>query len=216
VRLFLVSAGQVSMPPADEAFRSGWPDVKPIHLLDASLSTDGAVLGTTHPEILGRFEQIGRYCERARADAVLFTCSAFAEAIGRVKRAHRFPVLTPNEAMFDRLLDAGGPTAVLVTFPASVEALRSELTAQAAARGIAPQVTFEFVPQAYGSPDHDRLIVEHCERLAPAYRALALGQFSMASAAPAARAACPIPVWDTPGTSVAKLRTVLQDHSGTR
>jgi hypothetical protein len=40
------------------------------------------------------------------------------------------------------------------------------------------------------------------------YEAVALGQFSMAGAAPAARAACPVPVWDTPGTAVEKLRAV--------
>ncbi len=213
-RIVLVSAGQVSMAPADRAFRAGWPEVQPIHLLDESLSTDGARLGTTHPEILERFDLFGRYCAAAQADVVLFTCSAFAEAIGRVKRAHPFPVLTPNEAMFDRLLAAPGRAVVLVTFPASLEALRSELHAQAARAGIEPRVDFEWLPEAYGAPDHDQRVVAHCERLSERYQAIALGQFSMAGAAAAARAVCPVPVWDTPGTSVEKVRAVWSTRAG--
>ena len=207
-RIMLVSAGQISMAPADRAFRSVWPEVQPIHLLDESLSTDGARLGTTHPEIIARFELFGRYCEAARADALLFTCSAFAQAIGRVKLAHRFPVLTPNEALFDRLLATRGRTVVLTTFPASGEALRRELAEQATRAGIEPQVDFEWLPGVYGAADHDQQIVEQCVKFAQRYEAIALGQFSMAGAAPAAQAACPVPVWDTPTTAVEKLRAV--------
>ena len=207
-RIMLVSAGQVSMAPADRAFKTVWPEVQPIHLLDESLSTDGARLGTTHAEIIERFELFGRYCEAAQADALLFTCSAFAQAIGRVKRAQRFPVLTPNEALFDRLLATRGRTVVLTTFPASGEALRAELAEQAARVGIEPQVDFEWLPGVYGAADHDQQIVEQCVMFAQRYEAVALGQFSMAGAAPAAREACPVPVWDTPGTAVEKLRAV--------
>ena len=81
----LVSAGRMSMGPADAAFRRCWPEARPIHLLDESLSSDGARWGATSPVILERFERIGQYCAIAQADAVLFTCSAFAEAIGRVQ-----------------------------------------------------------------------------------------------------------------------------------
>ena len=207
-RIFLVSAGRMSMGPADAAFRTVWPEAAPIHLLDESLSTDGARQGAASPGIFERFDRLGDYCAAAQADAVLFTCSAFAKAIGRVRRAHRFPVLTPNEALFERLLQVEGPTAVLVTFPASVDALRAELESQAHESGVASRVEFHFVPDAFDRPDHDRRVVEACLGLAPRYRALALGQFSMFTAATAARAACPIPVWDTPSTSVEKLRAV--------
>lgn len=209
-RIVLVSAGQVSMAPADEAFRAGWPQVKPIHVLDGSLSTDGARLGPAHPEILGRFDHLGEYAARMRADVLLFTCSAFARAIGRVQRAQPFPVLTPNEALFDRLLATQGRTAVLVTFPASLEALRAELEAQASAAQAEPLVDFILVPDAFGAPDHDCKVVDQCVRLAGRYQALALGQFSMARALEAARHACPVPVWDTPGTAVAKLRAAWE------
>ena len=215
-RIVLVSAGQVSMPPADRAFRAGWPEVEPIHVLDESLSTDGARLGPVHPDIVARFEHLGRYAALLRADALLFTCSAFARAIGQVRREQRFPVLTPNEALFDRLLATRGRTAVLVTFPASLEALRAELEAQAQQASVVPQVDFVWVPDAFGAPDHDQKVVDQCQALAGRYQALALGQFSMARALEAARAACPIPVWDTPGTAVEKLRAGWEAQQSAR
>jgi hypothetical protein len=212
-RIVLVSAGQVSMPPADRAFRAGWPQVEPIHVLDESLSTDGARLGPAHPDIVARFEHLGRYAALMGAEALLFTCSAFAQAIGRVRCEQAFPVLTPNEALFDRLLATRGRTAVLVTFPASLEALRTELEAQATLAGVVAQVDFVWVPDAFGAPDHDQKVVDQCVKLAGRYQALALGQFSMARALEAARAACPIPVWDTPGTAVEKLRAGWEARS---
>jgi hypothetical protein len=209
-RIYLISAGRMSMGPAEDAFREHWPQVRPVHLLDESIFSDAARLGATHPEMIRRFDLLGEYCAAARANAVLFTCSAFAEAIGRVKRAQRFPVLTPNEALFDRLLDAAGRTAILVTFEPSVASLRSELEAVAASRGIAPQVDFHFIPDAFDEPDHDRKVVDACRRLAPTYSALAFGQFSMVTAAAAARAQCSVPILDTPSTSVQKLQRVLR------
>lgn len=209
-KIYLISAGRMSMGPAECAFLEHWPQVRPVHLLDESIFSDAARLGTNSRDMLERFDLLGKYCAAARADAVLFTCSAFAEAIGRVKRAQCFPVLTPNEALFDRLLEVGDRTAILVTFEPSVASLRSELETVAASRGVSPRVDFHFIPDAFNGPDHDRKVVEACCRLAPTYRTLAFGQFSMVTAASAARSRCQVPILDTPSESVQKLKRLLQ------
>jgi len=209
-RIYLVSAGRMSMGPAEDAFRALWPEARPVHLLDDSIFADAARLGANSPEMFRRFELLGEYCAAARARAVLFTCSAFAQAIARVRRAHPFPVLTPNEALFERLLDTDGRCAVLVTFRPSMDALRDELDAICRARGIEPRVDFHFVADAFDEPDHDGKVVDACRELAPRYAALAFGQFSMLTAAPGARAACGVPIWDTPSTAVGKLQRLLR------
>ena len=209
-KIYLVSAGRMSMAPADEAFRAVWPEARTVHLLDESLFSDAARVGASSPEMLRRFELLGEYCALAQARALLFTCSAFAQAIGRVRRAQPFPVLTPNEALLERLLGTPGRTALLVTFGPSVDALREELGAIAAAQGVEPRVDFHFVPDAFDQPDHDRKVVQACLRLQESYSALAFGQFSMVTAAAQARAACRVPIWDTPSTAVAKLRRACE------
>jgi len=213
-KIYLVSAGRMSMAPAEDAFRALWPEARPVHLLDDSIFTDAARLGANSPEMFRRFELLGEYCAAARARAVLFTCSAFAQAIARVRRAQPFPVLTPNEALFERLLDTGGRTVVLVTFRPSMDALRDELESICGARGLDPRIDFHFIADAFGEPDHDRRVLEACRELAPRYAALAFGQFSMLTAAPAARAACGVPILDTPSTAVGKLKRILQSQPG--
>ena len=209
-RIYVVSAGRMSMGPADEAFRAVWPEARPVHLLDESIFSDAARLGAASPEMFRRFDLLGEYCEAARARAVLFTCSAFAQAIGRVKRDRPFPVLTPNEALLERLLRTPGRTALLVTFRPSVGALREELDAIAARTGATPRVDFHFVPDAFDEPDHDRKVIDACLRLGTDYAAIAFGQFSMVTAAPRARALCAVPIWDTPGTAVAELKRLCE------
>lgn len=198
------------MPPAERAFAAEWPEARTFHILDESLSAD-ADAGWVADDFLPRFALIGDYCAAARADAVLFTCSAFADAIGQVKRRHAFPVLTPNEALFERILATPGPVAVLVTFEASVASLQREFIAMADARGAKGNVEFHFVPDAFMRPDHDEKVLAACLELEGRYEALAFAQFSMAVAAPAARAACKIPVWDTPTCAVHRLRELIQD-----
>ena len=208
-KIYLVHAGLMSISPMEKAFRSAWSDVNPINLLDESLSKDAAVIGPNHAVFRRRFELIGEYCEVSSADALLFTCSAFGDSISLVKKRHTFPVLTPNEALFERILDADGRTAVFVTFEASVTALEDELAAMAEARGMEAKADFIFIPGAFNSPDHDNKVTVACGQLEGDYSAIALGQASMATAAEAVKAVTTLPVLDTPTTSVEKLRTLF-------
>lgn len=205
-KLYLVHAGRMSMAPAELAFASEWPEARPHHILDDSIHSDGAKHGATSPMMLRRFELIGEYCAAAEAGGVLFTCSAFSEAIGRVKRAQRFPVLTPYEAMFERVLAASGRTVILYTFEGSEASLRRELAALAREKGSAGSVEFQYLPDAFDRPDHDAKVVEACSQLAKSCSAIAMAQFSMATATQAAQQASAVPIWDTPRSAVRKLR----------
>lgn len=211
-KIYFIYAGQMSVPPAKRALLDEWPEARPFGLLDESLSVDAAA-GADSESISRRFDLIGDYCAAGQADAVLFTCSAFAEPIGRVKRAHRFPVFTPNEALFEHILSTAVRTAVLVTFEASVKPLKMELEAMARSRDFRGQVDFHYVPDTFCAPDHDQKVAAACKTLARDYSAIALGQFSMATATPAATQACGMQVWDTPSFAVRKLRHELEQRS---
>jgi hypothetical protein len=139
-RIFLVHAVDVSMAPASNSFKKLWPEASIVNLLDESLAIDMLIDGKMTPRMVERFARLGQYCVDAGADAILFTCSAFGEAINNLKTLQRIPILTPNQALFEELLQIGGKAAMLTTFTPSVQALRSELSDMAAALGVKPDV----------------------------------------------------------------------------
>src|SRR5579862_7912256 len=152
MRVMLVHAVAEAVIPIHDAFAAGWPEARIHDLLDTSLSldlaADGGVLGA---RMIERFRILGHYAAGAGpegriSDAVLFTCSAFGPAIDAVRREIAIPVLKPNEAAFERALDAGMRMSrqprigVLVTFAPSLPALSTELASMARERGLTPTI----------------------------------------------------------------------------
>jgi hypothetical protein len=165
-KIYLVHAQRVSMDPVEASFRAHWPQARLAHLLDESLSTDAVLDGCLTDAMIERFRKLGRYCADANADAILFTCSAFGRAIDAVKRDHRFPVLKPNEALYDELLTRRGRIALLATFAPTLPAMTAELDESMQERGVRLQVDTHLVEGALDAlrdkrpEEHNRLIAE--------------------------------------------------------
>jgi Asp/Glu/hydantoin racemase len=166
------------------------------------------------PRMVERFARLGQYCVDAGADAILFTCSAFGEAINNLKTLQRIPILTPNQALFEELLQVGGKAAMLTTFTPSVQALRNELSDMAANLGIKPDVDSYMVEGALDEllaqrgPEHDRLIAQRVNGLSQ-YPTIVLGQFSMAQAALHPEVKTSARILTTPDCAVRKLKGLL-------
>src|SRR5512132_4262037 len=119
-RIFLVHAASVAIPPIVASFRAHWPEARVANFLEDSLMPDLAADGRITDAMIGRFVEIGRYCARASADAILFTCSAFGPAIDECRRQVGIPVLKPNEALYDQLVARDGTVSLLATFQPSI------------------------------------------------------------------------------------------------
>ena len=213
-RIFLVHAVDVSMAPASSSFKKLWPEASIVNLLEESLAIDMLADGKMTPRMVERFARLGQYCVDAGADAILFTCSAFGEAINNLKILQRIPILTPNQALFEELLQIGGKAAMLTTFTPSVQALRSELSDMAAALGIKPDVDSFMVEGALDAllaqrgHEHDRLIAHRVNDLSQ-YPTIVLGQFSMAQAALHPEVKTSARILTTPDCAVRKLKCLL-------
>ncbi len=219
-RVMLIHAVAEAVAPIRAAFASGLPAAEIHDLMDTSLSADHAANGgVLNDKMVDRFLTLGRYAAAAGpdgriADAILFTCSAFGGAIDAVRRELAIPVLKPNEAAFERALDAGPRIGVLVTFAPSLPALSAELTQMAAARGVTPTIVGAIAQggmealRAGRAHEHDRLLADAARTL-PELDAVVIGQFSAARAAAAVSAARPGLVLTTPESAVAKLRATL-------
>ena len=213
-RIFLVHAVDVSMAPASNSFKKLWPEASIVNLLDESLAIDMLADGKMTPRMMERFARLGQYCVDAGADAILFTCSAFGEAINNLKTLQKIPILTPNQALFEELLQIGGKAAMLTTFTPSVQALRSELSDMAATLGLKPDVDSYMVEGALDEllaqrgHEHDRLIAQRVNGLSQ-YPTIVLGQFSMAQAALHPEIKSSARILTTPDCAVRKLKGLL-------
>jgi aspartate/glutamate racemase len=202
------------MPPVIEAFQRGWREAETVNLLDDALSTDLARAGRLDTAMKKRIAALAGYATDLGVAGILFTCSAFGEAIEAVARQTSMPVLKPNEAMFEEALRGGKTVGLLATFQPSIASLEQEFVAMAAAQGKAVKLESVWVPQAMDAlaagdaATHHRLIAESAPRLAHC-DVVMLAQFSMAQARPAVQPVLPCPVLTSPDSAVVELKAAL-------
>jgi len=221
-RIALIHATPLAIAPIDDAFRRLWPAAHRTNLLDDSLSADRAAAGALTPAMIERFIALADYSVATGADGILFTCSAFGPAIEAARAAVRVPVLKPNEAMLVEALAATkggrGMLGLLATFPASIDSMRDELAALAAAHALTISVVSHCVPGAMAALDagdgarHDDLIAAALEAW-PAWRdcdAIMLAQFSMARARDRMARKSGKPVLASPDSAVLAMRHALE------
>jgi hypothetical protein len=157
---------------------------------------------------------LAEYAAGTGAAGILYTCSAFGEAIEAAAKTSPVPALKPNEAMFEAALGAGERIGMLATFGPSVGGMEEEFRQMASARRSPARietVCVEAAMRALKSGDgaaHDRLLAEAAPQL-QACDAVLLAHFSTARAEQAVAAALPCPVLTAPGAAVAKLKSTL-------
>jgi aspartate/glutamate racemase len=213
-RIALIHATPVAMPPVKDAFQRGWREVETVNLLDDALSVDLARAGSLNQAMKRRIASLAVYATDIGVAGILFTCSAFGEAIDVVAREASMPVLKPNEAMFEEALRIGKTVGLLATFQPSIPSLEQEFMAMAATQDKDVKLESVWVPDAMealttGEAErHNRLIAEAAPRLAHC-DVVMLAQFSMAQALPAVQKVIHSPVLTSPDSAVAKLKAVL-------
>ncbi len=213
-RIALIHAVTVAMAPVQGAFARDWPQAQLINLLDDSLSPDRERSRDLSPAIAARIEALADYALAAEADAILYTCSAFGEAIEQVQSRLSIPVLKPNEAMFDAALTGGARIGMLATFAPSVASMEAEFRVAADACGSKASIRSIVVPEAMrhlkagDGAAHDRLLAEAAPQLQDC-DVVMLAHFSTARAREAVSACLRCPVLNSPDSAVRKLRRAM-------
>lgn len=213
-RIALIHATPVAMQPVKDAFQRGWREVETVNLLDDALSVDLARAGSLNQAMKRRIASLAVYATDMGVAGILFTCSAFGDAIDAVARQASMPVLKPNAAMFEEALSIGKTVGLLATFQPSIPSLEQEFRTMAATLGKDVQLESIWVPDAMealtaGEAErHNRLIADAAPRLAHC-DVVMLAQFSMAQALAAVQQAIHSPVLTSPDSAVAKLKAVL-------
>ena len=196
-RIALIHATPLAIEPVNSSFKKLWPEASLQNILDDSLSKDHAAAGHLTADMVERFIDLAQYAKRAGCQGILFTCSAFGEAIEAAAAAVAMPTLKPNEAMFEDALRAALKAhqndaevlniGLVATFAASIVSMSEEFNALTA--GLEREVKLHslFVPNAMDAlaqghaEAHHRLISEGVPTM-PACDVIMLAQFSMAAA----------------------------------
>lgn len=211
VRIALIHATPLAMEPIQAAFAEAWPEAETINILDDSLAVDRARDDDLTPAMFERFRTLADYAVSYGADGILFTCSAFGEAIEAAAEMHPIPILRPNEAMFDAALEKGARIGMVSTFAPAMASMEAEF--QAAAAGRDPPVVLQSVlapgaMEALRSGDaegHHRRVAEAAATLRDV-DAIMLAHFSTSRALDAVRARVSVPVLTSPGAAVSRMR----------
>jgi Asp/Glu/hydantoin racemase len=214
-RIALIHAVYVAMPPVEAAFQELWPQARRANLVDDALPADLEHDGRLTDAMRARIRRLAEHAITDGADAVLFTCSAFGEAIAAAAAELPVPVLKPNEAMFDAALGAGQRIGMIATFGAAVPAMEEEFRAMARERGVEASLEVVCLPEALAAAKagdmatHDRLHVEAAPRLAHC-DAVMLAHFSNSRALAAVQAVLPCPVLSAPSAAIKALQARLR------
>ena len=216
-RIAVIHATHASTTPVADAFARGWSDAEVTNILDDGLSRDRQRQRHLTDSLRKRIQSLATYAYDCGADAVLFACSAFGEAIDEAARQIPIPILKPNEAMFRAAIAYGDDLALLVTFEPAGPAMAAEFEELGELKNHSVQLTTVYVPDALDalhrgdSATHDSLIASAAGEVSGA-SAILLGQFSMASAAVACAQATGTPVLTSPDAAVRQLRALLHKN----
>jgi hypothetical protein len=213
-RIALIHAVAVAMGPIKESCALHWPEADCINLLDDSLSPDRALDTDLTPALAARIGALADYALELGSQGILFTCSAFGEAIEAVAARAPVPVMRPNEAMFEAALDCGLRIGMLATFRPSMTGMEAELNAAAAARGLRVDLRGEVVPEAMAALQagevevHNGLLADRAVRLADC-DVVMLAHFSTSRAQVAVQERLTCPVLTSPDSAILKLRALI-------
>jgi Asp/Glu/hydantoin racemase len=211
IRIVLIHAMPFSIDPIKQAFTKLWPEAQTVNVLDDSLSQDLLETGSLTEKITGRIVTLAEYGLGIGADGILFTCSAFGDAIEQAKEKLNIPVLKPNEAMFEEALKAGTKIGMLATFGPSIPSLESEFKALSNLTKTRTKIISVLQKEALAAliagdkEEHNRLLKKAAMSLRDC-DAVMLAQFSASQAFASVSEAVDCPVLTSPHSAVAKLK----------
>ena len=225
-RIALIHATPLAIQPVNASFQKLWPEAKLQNILDDSLSRDLAALGHLTADMVERFIDLAQYAKRVGCQGILFTCSAFGEAIEAAAAATGIPTLKPNEAMFEEALQVAlkakpNPAdplniGLVATFAASIDSMREEFMALTANMNRVVNLHGVHVPLAMEalakgqSQEHDQRIAVGIEKM-PTCEVMMLAQFSMAAAQTLAQTKTTAPVLTSPDCAVIALQQRMKN-----
>lgn len=220
MKIALIHATCLSIAPIEAALQSEFERYEWVNILDDSLSRDRLLQNELTDNLVQRITRLADYADSLEVDAILFTCSAFAEAIEQVARSRAYPVLKPNQGMLSQAVLAYQNIGIVSSFAATERVIGNELRQEAEKMGKVCSVSTELSPLAMealangNAQQHNQELLLAARQLikkSPNIEAILLAQYSTAQAAPLLRSSLNVPVLTSPESAVLELKARLTD-----
>ena len=104
------------------------PDAEVIHVMDEGLLRDLLQKGETSPGLVSRFCRLVTAAAESRPDVILTTCSSFAEFVETAQAMVSMPVLTPDGAMIEKVIQNWTRVVMVATAPSAIPVAEQQLS----------------------------------------------------------------------------------------
>lgn len=210
-----VYTGQGLAEPLREVFRELMPECRLVNLIDDGLIFDVAQAGGVTAEIAARLLGYYRNAAERGADVILNTCSSVGDVAEQARPFVPVPIVRIDELMAREAASRYRSVGVVATLPTTLRPTMSLLSREAETAGKAVTLMEGLAEGAYdalvrgGLIEHDRLIRETAERLAPEVDAIVLAQGSMARMEESLKELTGKPVYSSPRLGVLAVKRLL-------
>ncbi|MFF2050544.1 hypothetical protein ACFVU2_02990 [Leifsonia sp. NPDC058194] len=210
VKIALISATPLAIPPAAAAVADALPGSTVWNLLDDRLLADAEQQGGITDPLAVRMDDLIELALAGGADGVLLTCSQFGtRAEVRDRAADPAAVLSADGPLFAEVAERRPARVLLVASLESAAADSTErLSAVLAAAGATATVAPLVVPTAARPPQGeslDQVLGTAIATVTEPYELVVLAQYSLAAAAGALAERFGVPVLDGPSAAARRL-----------
>jgi Asp/Glu/hydantoin racemase len=188
IRVGLISVTLNAVNPIMKLFSEYTSQFEFVNYLDEGLQRLVAKEGRVTDKSLGRFIAILDKAAADGAEAVLLTCTVFSPFVERLSMLFSIPIIGIDKAMLDQAAAMDKKTAIICTFPATVQTSIEMFNAGAMNHKVHPEVDTFLIGEAAKAIKeedkykHDKLIAEKALSLQDSYDLIVLAQVSMAGA----------------------------------
>lgn len=218
IRIALIHATRVAIDPIETAAKELWPEAETVTILEEGLSIDRAKSRELTSGLRDRIVGLSKYAEGLGSDGVLFTCSAFGQAIEDAADTSAVPVMKPNEAMFAEAFEYGNRAVMIYTFKPSASGMEDEFRNVSTSLRSSATIRSIYCDGALAAKrggdeaTHNRLIAETAATIEDA-DVILLAQFSMASAAADVRTRTNTPVLTSPESAIREMKRRINEKT---
>ena len=173
-----------------EPFARRWleenPDVRAINLMDDSLLAEALQHGGPTEAVIQRMQHYVDAAVLTGADVIMSSCTTMGIAIERARSGCPVPLFNIDEPMARQAVRSGARLGILATVPTSAPATRRLLEREARVLGKSIQIETIINEPAFAAllagnrAEHNRIVHDEMDRLAPRVDAIVLGQISLA------------------------------------